>query len=252
MNGCSLQEAFPDTEKEKSPNNHKKRKEKKSSALDFLRNTTGTDSTSAPVSWLGVESQTGNTEGFQANNSDPDRQTPALPPVETLKDEKEKVDVIGSHTVDGKFNPPAALKSQNKSESYFGTSGSDDSSENFADFNRSLDDNPGYNLDLLGQSKTGTEKAQGNGLLSIPSVFDNWKASVPNTGSKSSYFDYLPAPEPKNQMIVKNDIQKKIDTLFARLEELESKRNDNAQAEISLFIISGLFLIFSLEAIRKM
>ena len=43
----------------------------------------------------------------------------------------------------------------------------------------------------------------------------------------------------------------KLDTLFARLEELESKRNEYAHMEISMFILSGLFLMFGLETVRK-
>ena len=49
----------------------------------------------------------------------------------------------------------------------------------------------------------------------------------------------------------KEGLLKKLDTLFARLEDLETKRNEYAHAEITLFILSGLFLIFGLESLRK-
>ena len=44
----------------------------------------------------------------------------------------------------------------------------------------------------------------------------------------------------------------KIDTLFARLDSLELKRNEYAHAEVTLFILSGLFLMFGLETARKL
>jgi hypothetical protein len=49
----------------------------------------------------------------------------------------------------------------------------------------------------------------------------------------------------------KQTLLRKLDVLFARLEELESKRNDYAHSEVALFILSGLFLMFGMETMRK-
>ena len=82
-----------------------------------------------------------------------------------------------------------------------------------------------------------------------------WKPLTP-TGSRSAFFDALPAPGGEYRSGVfsrdeKEVLLKKLDTLFARLEELESKRNEYAHTEISLFILSGLFLMFGLDSVRK-
>jgi hypothetical protein len=46
-------------------------------------------------------------------------------------------------------------------------------------------------------------------------------------------------------------LQSKIDTLFARLESMECQGSEFASTEIALFILSGLFLLFGLETLRK-
>jgi hypothetical protein len=150
---------------------------------------------------------------------------------------------------------------------YFGKTSVD--VDAFADFSRSLNDNPGYQLtpaDFLGSfAAVGLGKASGNPVLSTPSVNDAWKPLTPG-GARSSYFEALPSPggDPIGvssggeyagaafSRDEKANLLKKLDTLFARLEELESKRNEYAHMEISMFILSGLFLMFGLETVRKM
>jgi hypothetical protein len=46
-------------------------------------------------------------------------------------------------------------------------------------------------------------------------------------------------------------LHRKIDTLFARLESMECQNSEFASTEIALFILSGLFLLFGLETLRK-
>lgn len=147
--------------------------------------------------------------------------------------------------------------------SYFGKSG-DEGGEGFADFSASLSDNPGYQLtpaDFLGSfAAAGLDKATGKATLTTPSANDAWKPLTP-TGARSSFFDVLPSPggeEIRGSGIggaftrdEKDTLLKQLDTLFARLEELESKRNEYAHVEVSMFILSGLFLMFGLETIRK-
>ena len=113
----------------------------------------------------------------------------------------------------------------------------------------------------------GLDKAAGgstNSQLGLPSITDAWKPMTPS-GVRTSYFDSLPTPSPSSSSSSLNDegkyasfsndekqsLLQKLDTLFARLEELESKRNEYAHAEVSLFILSGLFLMFGLESVRK-
>jgi hypothetical protein len=144
--------------------------------------------------------------------------------------------------------------------SYFGKSL--DSSEGFADFSASLTDNPGYTLtsgqkaDFLGSfAATNFNKASGVSTLSTPSVNDAWKPLTPS-GTRSSFFESLPTVSNGSTTDVfnrdeKEALVKKIDTLFARLEDLESKRNENAHIEVSMFVLSGLFLIYGIDALRR-
>jgi hypothetical protein len=146
-------------------------------------------------------------------------------------------------------------------KSYFGK-GLDDG---FADFSSSLTDNPGYTLsnqtDFMGSfGAVGLANSQGKPFSATPSVNDAWKPMTP-AGARTSFYEYLPPPAgdyptSSNDLGVFNKDEKtallrKLDTLFARLEDLESKRNENAHIEISLFVLSGLFLIYGMDSLRK-
>jgi hypothetical protein len=80
------------------------------------------------------------------------------------------------------------------------------------------------------------------------------------TGTNTSFFEPLPANEEYSIVArgesfnrdEKTDLLKKLDVLFARLDDLENKKNEYAYAEVSLFILSGLFLMFGIETVRKM
>ena len=143
--------------------------------------------------------------------------------------------------------------------SYFGKS-IDSPIDGFADFSAALNDNPGYTLsggsstDFLGSFATaGLDKAAGKPILGNPSVNDAWKPLTPS-GARSSFFENLPYPSGEVSSFSsteKESLIKKIDILFARLEELETKRNEQNHVEVSLFVLSGLFLLYGLETVRR-
>jgi hypothetical protein len=136
--------------------------------------------------------------------------------------------------------------------------------EGYADFRNEPNDNPGYvlNSDFLASfGAVGYEKSAGKPILSKPSVNDAWKPMGP-TGATTSFFEALPWTGSSGErsrsdglcsMSVdeKEQLVKRIDILFAKLERLESARNENATSEISLFVLSGLFLMFGLDVIRR-
>jgi len=261
MAGCSLHEAFPDTAKQsgKSARNEERRKASKCKgpALTFLKSL----------------------------DSDPDRygESPPLPPAEQIRtsfgfkgkegltdyekdkkeDEKELVNnLIGQHVNDviGGLPKQSDLTPRStNAPTYFGKAAED----SFADFNSSLKDNPGYQLQGADFTKEsgfiqGLDKAAGSSTLPIPSVKDVWKPLTPS-GANSSFFEYLPPPgglhlQSQHSSFSKEEkdsLLKKLDTLFSRLEELESNHNDHAHTEVALFILSGLFLMFGIELVRK-
>lgn len=254
MAGCSLTEAFPDTTQQSGKiarkEERKKAKACKGPALSFLQ-----------------------------QEPDPDRQAERPPPApEKMRTDgfaDFKDDLVGQRVDDiigakgGRVLPKATTASQvadpthtsygEPMPSYFGKGEED----GFADFNKALSDNRGYTVDgsdfRKGFSGEGLDKATG-GTLPLPSLNDNWKPISPG-GVQSSFFNTYPAIGTRSEARSgvdssfskdeKETLLKKLDTLFARLEELETKRNEYAHAEVTLFILSGLFLVFSLDSMRR-
>lgn len=104
---------------------------------------------------------------------------------------------------------------------------------------------------------TGTSAATGKALAPVPNISMEWKPLTP-TGANTSFFDELPPPSgtyPKETTGPAREetqlIQRKLDTLFARLDDLESRKGENTQTEILLFVMSGLFLIFGMDIVTK-
>lgn len=104
---------------------------------------------------------------------------------------------------------------------------------------------------------TGTNAAAGKSLAPVPSVGLEWKPLTPS-GARTAFFDELPPPGgtyPKGTTTPSAEesqtIQRKLDTLFARLDDLESRRGENTQTEILLFVMSGLFVLFSMDIMSK-
>jgi hypothetical protein len=263
MGGCSLTEAFPDTTEQSGRIARKEERRKakacKGPALSFLQ-----------------------------QDPDPDRQAERPPPapekmrtdgfadfkpIQIKEEDGLTKDLIGERVNDiiggkgGRVLPKATTASQltdpsrtsygEPVPSYFGKGAED----GFADFNKALNDNRGYSVDgsdfMKGFGGKGLDSATG-GPLPLPSLNDNWKPISPG-GVQSSFFNTYPASsgnarsgmESSFSKDEKETLLKKLDTLFARLEELETKRNEYAHAEVTLFILSGLFLVFSLDSMRK-
>jgi len=215
---CSLTEAFPDTTDKAGKIARKEERKKAKScggpALTFLK---------------------GQTEDLQQGKKDPDRvaERPENPP-EAFGDKVK--DVIGQ-------------------KSYFGKSEED----SFADFSPSMTDNPGYQIQGAGFGsfdKKGLEKAAGQNLPT-PSLNTVWKPLTPG-GAQTSFFDaqygknYESNDKDSFSKEEKQALLKKLDVLFARLDDLENRKNEYAHTEVSLFILSGLFLLFGLESVRKL
>jgi hypothetical protein len=249
---CSINEAFPDTASQSGvvARKEERRRAKKCEgpALTFLK---------------------GQDDDDQFALVDPDRPShKPLPPAEKLKgsegfenlSDKHVKDIIGKNSLPRAIESPSQLPDLKKDiPNYFGKSVED--IEKYADFNPSNTDRRGYEVmpaDFIGSfGLKGIDKPTGKQTLPIPSVKDAWKPLTP-VGNDSSFFDELPSPGGRSSELSsfftkddKESILKKLDTLFARLEEIEYQKNEYAHAEISLFILSGLFLMFGLESVRK-
>ena len=237
MAGCSLTEAFPDVT-EKSGKIARKEERRKAKACG-----------GPALSFLKAE--------------DPDRfaekpdDTPSpMKPKESFTCEgDDSASLIGQHVKDviGEKSrntiPKASVTYGDKVPSYFGKS------DAFADFNPALNDNPGYQIQGAGFGsfdKKGLEKVTGT-ALPTPNLNDAWKRLTPS-GAQTSFFDAKYTAKGSDDSFSKGEkeaLLHKLDVLFARLDDLENKKNEYAHTEISLFILSGLFLLFGLETVRK-
>lgn len=149
---------------------------------------------------------------------------------------------------------------------YFGANFDDDNSateEGFTSFTNIIGDDPGYRLDdfTLQFAGRGTEKAQGGvEVLPTPSVKNVWKPLTPS-GARTAFFDSLPPPGgliPIDQASKapsfeynKDDFFKRLDSIYARLDDLEMRKSDNAQTEVVMFVMSGLFVLFSMDILVR-
>jgi hypothetical protein len=142
--------------------------------------------------------------------------------------------------------------------SYFGTKYSDEGFENQnltmppPPFTNVIGQDPAYS-DLNSAFKQGNGVAKASALAPIPSVSDFWKPMT-KSGANTSFYDELPPPGgqmPKGTPMIEESVSKKLDLLFARLDDLESRRGENTQTEILLFVMSGLFVLFSMDIVSR-
>lgn len=280
MSGCSLTDAFPDiTDKSGKAARKEERKKAKSCggpALTFLKANDSSIEDSDPdrIAKRPDAPPTAMVK-HKENFLSPSDFRPIQEKVGTCPDDSSTL--IGQHVKDviGEKSrnslPRASLISSGTKEetrgnsygesvpSYFGKS--EDDVAGFADFNPALNDNPGYQIAGAGFGsfdKKGLEKAAGQQLLPTPALNNVWKPLTPG-GAQTSFFDahyghansHSKHDDDSFSRDEKQALLKKLDVLFARLDDLENKKNEYAHTEVSLFILSGLFLLFGLESLRK-
>jgi hypothetical protein len=141
--------------------------------------------------------------------------------------------------------------------------------EGYANYNPIAND---FNLEP-NFSKTfgekGANKAAG-AELPIPSIVDAWKRLTPS-GANTAFIEYLPPPggelmPPTNAAPLQlgntapsytyggTDMKKRLDEIFSRLDDLENRwteGSENSQMEIFLFILSGMFVMFSVDMFAR-
>jgi hypothetical protein len=94
-------------------------------------------------------------------------------------------------------------------------------------------------------------------ILPFPNVDMFWKNN-PRTGGQSSFFSELKPPgglptgsiqdaEGPEPSVNRREVLTKLDKIFARLDDMDSVKSDNAQTEVLLFIMTGLGVIFLMD-----
>jgi hypothetical protein len=156
--------------------------------------------------------------------------------------------------------PKPNQQQKSKLPAYFGANYDEDCViDGFANFTNVIGDDPGYRLSpdfTSAFAGKGVEKASGTDVLPIPSVKNVWKPLTPS-GASTAFFDRLPSPGGEipigqtSSMLNKEEMFRKLDSIYARLDDLESRRSENAQTETLLFIMSGIFVLFSMDLLVK-
>lgn len=144
---------------------------------------------------------------------------------------------------------------------YFGANydGDDGVEEGFASFTNIIGDDPAYRLSpdfTSAFAGKGVDKASGDEVLPVPSVKNVWKPLTPS-GARTSFFDKLPAPGGEIPIgyappsYDKEEMFRRLDSIYARLDDLELRKGENAQTETLMFVMSGIFILFSMDLLVR-
>ncbi len=271
MELCSIEDAFPDLASQKVARKEEKRKAKKcrGPALTFLEPDTGllpvTDPDRPAVKPLPevppINPQTGLREHAPVE----------APPAEPFSDMTgEYKDLLASLQSEKPPEPltqilntmPKAIAGPTKFEkpkmsvpTFFGAD-EEDEVEGFANYTNVIGDDPSYKL-APDFSKTfqakGLSKAAGTDLPPVPSnIF--WKP-LTSGGAKTSFYSkadlQIPKKAPEGVTGDMTEVLRKLDKIFTRLDDLESKKSENANTEVVMFVMTGLFVMFSMDLLVR-
>ena len=155
--------------------------------------------------------------------------------------------------------PAVRQQSCGNTKKYFGA-GIDD--EPYADY---VPDQSDYKLQPdFGQAfeLSGTGRPNGGAVLPTPSVNNYWKPLTPS-GAQTSFIEQLPPPGGKYYQppavqgrgasdMDTAELMKKIDKIFARLDDMnQSSTPEQMATEIMMFISSGIFVLFLMDLLVK-
>ena len=261
MNYCSLNDAFPSTEGVPSPgcmaNDQQAAKQARKEERRKMKRCKG-------------------------QGSDPDRQqygklpdVPAMNPVTGLREHMPDTAPQGemdsfSYLQDSNdpfeplipiptpSGPPSTAMLQSdaspsvpKKKGYFGQ----DPEDHYADYMPAQTD---YRLepDFLGTfEQMGVEKAAGKSLLP-PAANMYWKPTT-RSGAQTAFIESLPPQKYHKPMEMNRgdptvqELMKRMDVLFARLDELNATTPEQMTSELLMFISSGIFVLFMMDLLVK-
>jgi hypothetical protein len=167
------------------------------------------------------------------------------------------------------LNIPGTTESQKPCPGKKKFFGADPDGDNFADYEP---DKKSYQLQpdfLKAFEEAGVAKSGTSDTLPNPSVNMFWKPLTPS-GAQTSFFEHLPPPSGKYYIAppVKNmnysrggngmndgysndDVMKKLDKLFARLDDMQNSSPEQITSELLMFISSGIFVMFLMDLLLK-
>jgi hypothetical protein len=157
------------------------------------------------------------------------------------------------------LNVPGTTESQKPCPGRKKFFGADPDGDNFADY---APETPDYRLQpdfLTAFEHAGVARAGSAANLPNPSVNMFWKPLTPS-GTQTSFIEKLPPPggeyyRPPVRMngdTSNDDIMKKLDKLWARLDDMNSSSSpEQATSELLMFISSGIFVLFMMDLLVK-
>ncbi len=101
-------------------------------------------------------------------------------------------------------------------------------------------------------SALGVDKANGGPVLPLPNLSDRWKPMTP--GGATAFYERLPAADSSTAGGSDvAEIKTKLDRIFARLDELDTRRvcTDNSNTEVGMFVMSGIFVMFLMDLLVR-
>jgi hypothetical protein len=266
MNYCSLDDAFQITSSAPSPG----------CAKDYSTREARKEERRKARRCKGLQM-----EFLDIGDKDPDRQhlnklpnVPAMNPVTGLREHKpvdapqgELEPFLPRNDDDPKgdivratlpLNVPGVTQLQKSTSGKKKFFGADPDADNFADYNP---DEKSYRLQpdfLKAFEEAGVARAGSTDTLPNPSVNMFWKPMT-QTGAQTSYYERLPPPggeynkEPMSKYGKYNndEVMKKLDKLFARLDDLQYSSPEQITSELLMFISSGIFVIFLMDILVK-
>ena len=90
--------------------------------------------------------------------------------------------------------------------------------------------------------------------LPMASANNYWKP-ITNSGAQTSFIERLPPPggkyyKPQNDVSME-EVMKRMDMLFARLDDLNATTPEQMTSELLMFISSGIFVLFMMDLLVK-
>ena len=135
--------------------------------------------------------------------------------------------------------------------------GADPDSDVFADY---VPEQDNYRLQpdfLTAFEHAGVARAGSANQVPNPSVNMFWKPLTPS-GAQTSFVEHLPPPGGKfyNSREGKGDVSmdevmRKMDKIFARLDDMNSSSPEQITSELMMFISSGVFVLFMMDLLVK-
>lgn len=144
--------------------------------------------------------------------------------------------------------------------------GADPDGEPFADY---IPDTPNYRLQpdfaaafdqTAGVGRAGSATSASSASLPNPSVNMYWKPMTA-TGAQTAFIEQLPPPGGKYYQppavrgaggdASYDDIMKKLDKLWARLDDMNQSSPEQVTSELLMFISSGIFVLFFMDLLVK-